>query len=181
MNVTKHTSAGGDEVLRVENLSTDINTAHGIIRPVDGVSLTLRRGRVRALVGKSGSGKTITALSLMRLIRPPSRIISGKILLEGRDLLVLSEREIQRARGSEIAMVFQDPMTYLNPVFRIGSQLMETVQRGGALSHSLAKRRVLELLDVVRDRFSSDRVQCLSASIERRNEAARAHRHGNFR
>lgn len=149
MTATDHIT-GGDEVLRVEDLTTDIATARGVIRPVDGVSFGLRRGRARALVGESGSGKTITALSLMRLLRPPAGIVGGKVLLDGRDLLALSEREIQRARGAEIAMVFQDPMTFLNPVFRIGDLLMETVQRDAGLSRSLAKRRVLDLLDAVR-------------------------------
>jgi oligopeptide/dipeptide ABC transporter ATP-binding protein len=150
MSTAAALSVGSNEVLFVENLVTEIATARNVIRPVDGVSFTLCRGRARALVGESGSGKTITALSLIRLIRHPARIVAGRILLNGRDLVMLPEREMQRVRGAEIAMVFQDPMTFLNPVFRIGDQIMEAVLRDRRLSRSAAKRTVLDVLDTVR-------------------------------
>jgi peptide/nickel transport system ATP-binding protein len=143
-------NADGAAVLRVESLATEIRTSRGLIRPVDGVSFEVHRGRARALVGESGSGKTVTAMSLMRLIRPPVRIVGGRVLLDGRDLVAMSERDLQSARGAEIAMVFQDPMTFLNPVFRIGDQLLESVQRDARFSRATAKRRVLDLLEAVR-------------------------------
>ncbi len=137
-------------ILSVEGLVTEIASARGVIRPVDGVSFTLQRGRARALVGESGSGKTVTALSLMRLIRPPVRIAGGRIVLGGRDLVPLAEREMQAVRGAQIAMVFQDPMTFLNPVFRIGDQLTEAVLASTAMSRGAAKKKALELLAAVR-------------------------------
>ncbi|HZP78516.1 MAG TPA: ABC transporter ATP-binding protein [Pseudolabrys sp.] len=137
-------------MLRVEGLVTEIASSRGVIRPVDGVSLTLQRGRARALVGESGSGKTVTALSLMRLIRPPVRITQGRIVLDGRDLVSLSEREMQRVRGAQIAMVFQDPMTFLNPVFRVGDQIMEAVLANAAMPRAATKKRTMELLAAVK-------------------------------
>ncbi len=140
-----------DVLLSVEDLSTHFTTEEGTARAVDGVSLQLGRGQTMGLVGESGCGKTVTALSILRLIpAPPGRIVSGRIRFDGRDLLVLSEAELQRVRGNRIAMIFQEPMTSLNPVFTIGSQIVEAIvlhQRTGKVE---ARRRTVELLRRVR-------------------------------
>src|SRR2546421_11620800 len=103
-------------LLEVKNLGTHFQTREGLVRAVDGVTFYLDRGELLGLVGESGCGKSITALSVMRLVAPPGRIVNGEIFFEGRDLLKLSNREIRAVRGDDIAMIFQDPMTSLNPV-----------------------------------------------------------------
>jgi oligopeptide/dipeptide ABC transporter ATP-binding protein len=110
----------------------------------------LSSGETLGLVGESGSGKSLTALSIMGLIEPPGRIASGQVLFKGRDLLRLTEREMQRVRGAEIALIFQEPMTALNPVFTIGSQIEETLIVHGRETRRTARQRAIELLDVVR-------------------------------
>ncbi|MBI2778101.1 MAG: ABC transporter ATP-binding protein [Chloroflexi bacterium] len=121
--------AGADLLLEVEGLRTVFVTGEGVVRAVDDVSFGLRPGERLGVVGESGSGKSVTALSIMRLIDPPAgRIVGGQVVYDGRDLLGLSEREMEQVRGGEIAMVFQDPMTSLNPVFTIGDQLVETIR-----------------------------------------------------
>ncbi|HMI94323.1 MAG TPA: ATP-binding cassette domain-containing protein, partial [Polyangiales bacterium] len=117
-----------DIVLRVDGLVTTFVTGQGKIRPVDGVSFDLRRGKTLALVGESGSGKSVTALSIMRLIpRPPGRFAGGAVRYRGTDLLKLSEQEMREIRGNRISMIFQEPMTSLNPVLSVGRQIAETV------------------------------------------------------
>src|SRR5579871_5920057 len=111
-------------LLSVQDLRTHFFTRAGVVRAVDGVSFELQRGETLGIVGESGSGKSVTALSIMRLIRtPPGRIVSGAMTFDGRNLLSLSQRDLRRIRGGEISMIFQDPMTSLNPVFTIGYQL----------------------------------------------------------
>src|SRR5215510_13972233 len=105
-------------LLEVRNLKTYFPTRAGLVRAVDGVSFHLDRGELLGLVGESGCGKSITALSVMRLIAPPGKIAGGEILFDGKDLLKLSDSEMREMRGDDIAMIFQDPMTSLNPVFR---------------------------------------------------------------
>ncbi len=114
-------------VLDVRNLTTTFDTDEGSANAVDGISFHLRKGETLGLVGESGCGKTVSALSIMRLIRPPGSITGGEIIFDGRDLLRLSEREMRDVRGNEIGMVFQEAMTSLNPVFTIGDQLTETL------------------------------------------------------
>ncbi|MEK6608262.1 MAG: ATP-binding cassette domain-containing protein, partial [Myxococcota bacterium] len=113
-------------LLEIRDLHTVFETEQGTIRAVDGVSLTIPEGASVGLVGESGSGKSVTALSILRLIpRPPGRIVSGQILYRGRELLSLAEPEMRAVRGNQISMIFQEPMTSLNPVFTIGEQIAE--------------------------------------------------------
>ena len=135
-------------VLEVSNLRTYFSTRWGAVKAVDGVSFELRRGETLGIVGESGCGKSVTMLSLMRLVpSPPGQIVSGRILLEGDDLLQLSESEMSKVRGSRIALIIQDPMTSLNPVFSIGSQVTEAIR----IHQNIPKHSVLEqALDVLR-------------------------------
>src|SRR5476649_523675 len=114
-------------LLRVERLTTVFDTAKGPVVAVDDVSFEIHAGETLGLVGESGSGKSVTALSIMRLVQPPGRIASGSISFKGRDLPTLDERAMQKVRGAEIGLIFQEPMTALNPVFRVGDQIAETL------------------------------------------------------
>ncbi|OZM58329.1 peptide ABC transporter ATP-binding protein [Lottiidibacillus patelloidae] len=139
-----------DTILEVKNLQVSFDTYAGEVQAVRGVSFDLRKGETLAIVGESGSGKSVTSKSLMRLIpSPPGRIKNGEVLFEGKDLTKLSEREMQSIRGSEIAMIFQDPMTSLNPTMTIGKQITEGLRKHQGLSASAAKVRAIELLDLV--------------------------------
>ncbi len=135
-----------DVVLEVKDLVTVVTVAGKQIRLVDRVSFALRRGRTTAIVGESGSGKTMTAMSLLRLLEPPVRVASGTVRYLGQDLLPLTERQMADVRGARIAMVFQDPLTSLNPVLRIGFQIAETLRAHRKLTRVEAKRRAVELL-----------------------------------
>ena len=138
-----------ETLLRVENLRTHFHTPDGVVRAVDGVSFTLDRGEALAVVGESGCGKTVTALSIMRLIPdPPGKIEEGKIIFDGRDLLELGDREMRRVRGNHIGMIFQDPMTSLNPVFKVGDQIREAVQVHLGLSRRDARERAVQLMEM---------------------------------
>lgn len=122
-------SGEGDlPTLQVENLQTHFFTKAGVARAVDGVSFTVGRGEVMGLVGESGSGKTVTGFSLIDLVDPPGRIVGGRILFKGEDLIQAGENRMQQLRGNRIAMIFQDPMMTLNPVLRIDTQMIETIQ-----------------------------------------------------
>ncbi len=135
-------------VLKVENLRTYFRTRWGEVKAVDGVSFELRKGETLGIVGESGSGKSVTMLSMMRLIPiPPGRIVEGTITLDGEDLLQLSESEMSKVRGSKIALIIQDPMTSLNPVFTIGNQVTEAIR----IHQDIPKRSVMEkALEVLR-------------------------------
>ena len=138
-------------LLAIEGLTTRFVTSAGSANAVDGLSLHVDEGETLALVGESGCGKSVTALSIMRLVpNPPGRIVSGRILLAGRDLLQMSEAETRSVRGKDVAMIFQEPMTSLNPVFTIGRQIEEGLVEHGAVSPRAARRRAIELLEVVR-------------------------------
>ena len=147
-------------VLEVENLVTEFHVEHGVARAVDGVSFRLKEGETLGLVGESGSGKSVTSLSLMQLVPdPPGKILpSSKVVINGRDVMKLPEREMKCIRGSEIAMIFQDPMTALNPVYTIGNQLGEVLRRHQGLSPEKARARTLELLEHVGIPAPSQRV-----------------------
>jgi peptide/nickel transport system ATP-binding protein len=136
-------------ILRVQQLSSVFDTRNGIVRAVDGVSFELIRGETFGLVGESGCGKTVTALSIMRLLRAPGRISGGALLYKGQDLLALPEERMRTVRGNRIAMIFQEPMTSLNPVFTIGSQLFEVFTYHCKLSKREARERSYALLEDV--------------------------------
>ncbi len=134
-------------ILSVKDLRTHFFTRAGVVKAVDGVSFDLRQGETLGIVGESGSGKTVTALSIMRLIaQPPGRIVGGSITFDGRDVLALKDRELRRLRGSVMSMIFQDPMTALNPVLSIGYQLRETLKKHQKLRGRQADERAAELL-----------------------------------
>src|SRR5512135_1612480 len=137
-------------LLQVENLRTQFQTAAGTVRAVDGISYTVNEGETVAIVGESGCGKSVSALSVMRLVSGPAgRIESGRILYKGRDLLALSDEEMRDIRGREIAMVFQEPMTSLNPVLTIGRQLTEGPEIHLGMTQADARARAVELLGLV--------------------------------
>jgi oligopeptide/dipeptide ABC transporter ATP-binding protein len=138
-----------DPLLRVRNLKVEFATDDGIVTAVDDVSLDVEAGEVVGVVGESGSGKSVTALTILGLTAGPATRIGGEVLYHGRSLLGLKERELQRLRGKEIAMIFQDPMTSLNPVYRIGDQIVETIVIHEHVSHAVARRRAIELLGEV--------------------------------
>jgi oligopeptide/dipeptide ABC transporter ATP-binding protein len=137
-------------LLEVKGLHTEFRTGAGLVRAVDGVSYTVHPGETVAIVGESGSGKSVGAMSILRLIPdPPGRITQGQILFAGRDLLTLSDEEMREVRGSEIGMIFQEPMTSLNPVLTIGRQITETLQQHRGADRATADRRAVELLTLV--------------------------------
>jgi oligopeptide transport system ATP-binding protein len=140
----------GDTILRVNNLRISFSTYAGEVQAVRGVSFDLRRGETLAIVGESGSGKTVTAKSLMRLLPEANTMIKGgEAIFEGQDLLKLSEKQMQRVRGSKIAMVFQDPMTSLDPTMRVGRQITESLRKHLGMSGQRARERAVELLTMV--------------------------------
>jgi len=137
-------------LLDVRNLSTHYHTRRGLLRSVDDISFSVPEGRTVAIVGESGSGKSVTALSLMRLVpQPPGRIVAGSVRLDGVDLLRLSEAEMQQVRGARIGMIFQEPMTSLNPTLSIGVQLCEGMEHHLGLTARQAEARAIELLGAV--------------------------------
>ena len=137
-------------LLEVESLTTEFVTRGGVVRAVDGVSWDVKEGETVALVGESGCGKSVSALSVMRLVAgPEGRIVAGRVVFKGRDLLALSDEEMRRIRGREITMIFQEPMTSLNPVLSIGRQLTEGLEIHLAMTPRAARRRAAELLTTV--------------------------------
>ena len=136
-------------LLRIADLAVDLATEEGSVRPVDGVSLSIAAGEILGLVGESGCGKTITALAVMRLLPEPGSRITGTVQLTDRDLLALPEAEMRRVRGPSISMIFQEPMTSLDPVFTIGHQLTETVRAHHKIGRREARERAIEILDHV--------------------------------
>ena len=139
-----------DPLLSVENLRTYFYTDAGVARAVDGVSFHIDAGETVGLVGESGSGKSVTALSLLRLIAPPGRIEpESRMVFEGRDLLTLSDEDMRRVRGNRIAMIFQEPMTALNPVFTVGDQIAEVSRVHERASRKAAWKRAVEMLELV--------------------------------
>ncbi|MDR2176794.1 MAG: ABC transporter ATP-binding protein [Treponema sp.] len=141
----------GKYVLKVENLRTSFYTDTGIVRVLEGIDLELKPGEVLGIVGESGSGKSVTAMSIMRLLAGTTgRIDEGRVIFNGRDLRELGEEEMRNIRGNEIAMIFQEPMTSLNPVMKIGDQIIESIQLHQRVNRQEARRRTLEVLKKVR-------------------------------
>jgi oligopeptide transport system ATP-binding protein len=137
-------------LLEVKNLKTWFYTPDGIVKAVNGVSFTLNEGEALGLVGESGCGKSVSAMSLMRLIpTPPGRIVEGEVNFDGKDLIKLNDEGIRRIRGNDIAMIFQDPMTSLNPVLTIGRQIGEALELHKGMNGDQARKRTIELLELV--------------------------------
>ncbi|NQW08566.1 MAG: ABC transporter ATP-binding protein [Alphaproteobacteria bacterium] len=137
-------------ILEVTDLRTVFGTREGTVHAVNGVSFHLHEGELLGIVGESGSGKSVTVMSLLKLVpMPPAEIVSGRVMFNGRDLLKLGSSDLRRVRGGEIGFVFQDPMTSLNPVFTVGYQLMEPLQKHLGLSKAEARKRAAALLDLV--------------------------------
>ena len=137
------------DLLDIQGLTTHFFTRSGVIKAVDNLSFRLQKGRVLGLVGESGCGKTVTALSILNLVPPPGKIISGKIFFEGRDLLSLDPAEMRTIRGAKISMIFQEPMTALNPVFTIGGQIAEVLTTHQQVTKQQALHAASELLHAV--------------------------------
>src|SRR5205809_823960 len=146
-------------LLEVDNLQTHFFTREGVVRAVDGVSFDVAKGKTLGIVGESGCGKSVTALSIMGLLpQPPAKIVGGAVRFEGFDLAALPDKNLEDIRGEEIAMIFQDPMTSLNPTLKIGTQIMETMQHHLGLSKSAARKRAVELLEEVHIPNAKDRL-----------------------
>jgi oligopeptide/dipeptide ABC transporter ATP-binding protein len=136
-------------LLEIKKLKTHFFTEDGVVHAVDGVDLTIRSGEILGLVGESGCGKSITSLSIMRLIAPPGKVLEGEILLDGQNLLDLPESEMMKVRGNRISMIFQQPQTALNPVFRAGDQIAEVLSIHESFGKEAGKVRAVELLKMV--------------------------------
>ena len=139
-----------EQILQVKNLEVEFRTYAGVVRAVRGVDFGVSRGEVVALVGESGCGKSVTAQSIMQLIpSPPGKITGGSIIFDGENILAKSERQMQRIRGNSIGMIFQDPMTYLNPVLSIATQVTENLRLHKGMNRRQAMRRAEELFTLV--------------------------------
>jgi len=139
-----------EKLLQVKDLRTYFYTDDGVVKAVDGVNFEVEAGKTIGIVGESGCGKSITAMSILRLIPdPPGKIVSGEIMFDGRDLTKLSIEDIRHIRGNDISMIFQEPMTSLNPVFTVGYQIMEVLMLHQNLSESEAKKKAIEMIKVV--------------------------------
>ena len=137
------------ELLRVNNLKTYFDRYDGVVKAVDGISYKVNYGETLAIVGESGSGKTVSVLSLLRLIKRNGRIVDGEAIFDGKDLLKLNKEELRQVRGKDISIVFQDPMTSLNPIMRVGIQIMEPILWHKVMSDKEARDRAIELLRLV--------------------------------
>src|SRR5439155_16976179 len=140
---------GERPLLEVANLHTSFKTRDGIVRAVDGISFSVDRGEIMGLVGESGCGKSVTSLSIMRLVPPPGRIESGTVTFEGRDLLTLRPEQMRSIRGQQLAMIFQQPTSSLNPVWDVGRQIGETLEIHRGMRPREARMRALDLLRIV--------------------------------
>ncbi len=146
-------------LLEVKDLRTHFFTREGVVRAVDGISFSVESGKTLGIVGESGCGKSVTALSIMGLIpQPPAKIVTGEVLFEGRDLTKIPERQLEDLRGRDIAMIFQDPMTSLNPTLTIGTQITETIRRHYDVSKQQARKKAIELMEEVQIPRAADRL-----------------------
>ncbi|PWT99016.1 MAG: peptide ABC transporter ATP-binding protein, partial [Candidatus Melainabacteria bacterium] len=145
-------------LLDIQNLSVVFPTEAGLVRAVDDLSLVLEKGSVLGIVGESGCGKSVSALSLLRLVPPPGRINGGRIILDGTNLIDLSEAQMRDIRGNRIALIPQDPMTSLNPVYTVGAQIIEAIELHQKVSRKEARLRAIEALERVRIPQAAERV-----------------------
>ncbi len=153
-------AAGAEPILEIDGLQTHFFTDDGVVRAVDGVSYTVAKGETLGVVGESGCGKSVTALSILRLVAdPPGRIVGGQVRFEGRNLLEMSEREMETIRGNDISMIFQEPMTSLNPLFTVGRQISEAISLHQGLGKREASELAVEMLHRVHIPEPSRRVQ----------------------
>lgn len=161
-------------LLEVKNLETSFFTALGEVKAVRNISFEVRKSEVIGIVGESGSGKSVTSLSIMRLLRNPGKIIGGEVLFNGENLLLKSQKEMSKIRGNKIAMIFQDPMTSLDPVYPIGSQIFEILRQHKTLTRKEAKEESIKLLDMVgipspEKRYNSYPFECSGGMRQRVN------------
>jgi peptide/nickel transport system ATP-binding protein len=167
-----------EPLLRVKDLRVSFNTEDGVLRAVDGVSFTLDRGEVLGIVGESGSGKTVTVMSILRLLGDPNATFDGEVLFKGRDMMTLPEKGMCHVRGREIAMIFQDPMTSLNPVYRVGDQIVEAIVTHQHIPKAQAQKQAVDLLGQVGiphpDRRASDFPHQFSGGMRQRAVIAMA-------
>lgn len=138
-----------EKLLEINNLKTYFFTEEGVVPAIDGVSFSLKRGETLGIVGESGSGKSQTALSIMQLLEVPGRVVGGEIIFNGENLLDKSKKEMRRIRGNDIAMIFQEPMTSLNPVYTVGNQIMENIILHQKLKKKQAREKAIEMLKLV--------------------------------
>lgn len=138
-----------DNLLEINNLKTYFYTDEGVVRAIDDVSFSLKKGETLGIVGESGSGKSQTALSIMRLLENPGKVVGGEILFEDKNLLKLSKKEMRKIRGNDIAMIFQEPMTSLNPVYTVGNQIIENIRLHQKLNRKDSREKALEMLKLV--------------------------------
>jgi oligopeptide/dipeptide ABC transporter ATP-binding protein len=138
-----------EPLVSIENLHVRFHTYAGVVHAVNGVTFDIRRGETFGLVGETGCGKTVTGLALLRLVPPPGEIVDGRITFDGRDILSLSEQEMQDIRGAGISMIFQDPAASLNPVFTVGEQIELVIRQHQPVARKIARRRTLEMLEAV--------------------------------
>jgi oligopeptide/dipeptide ABC transporter ATP-binding protein len=161
-----------DNILEVRNLSTHFFTRAGQVKAADDISFDIKKGSTLALVGESGSGKSVTSLSIMRLVPPPGQITEGEIVFRGRDLMKLDNEQMRRLRGREIAMIFQDPMTSLNPVYTVGDQIAEAIELHQRLPRKQAWTKAVEMMKRVKipdaERRASDYPHQLSGGMRQR-------------
>jgi peptide/nickel transport system ATP-binding protein len=148
-----------EPLLEVKDLKVSFRTEDGVVKAVDGVSFAVDQGEVLGIVGESGSGKSVTMMSVLRLINDPNMQVEGEVIYKGRDLMKLHKDEMQEVRGDEIAMIFQDPMTSLNPVYRVGDQIIEAILTHQDVGKPVAKRRAIELLQQVGIPHAEERVE----------------------
>ncbi len=149
----------GSTLLQVEDLHTQFFTSRGVVRAVDGITFHVDAGETLGVVGESGCGKTMTALSILRLLPDPGKITSGRILFRGKDVTKMTDEEIRDFRGNDVAMIFQDPMTSMNPVTRVGRQIEEAMTAHERFTETLARGRVIELLKRVRVPAAESRIK----------------------